>query len=87
MLFWDLVCEIGKYCRQRWLLWRKGSLGVSRLVLNFFLTVLGWFFLPLENERFRRIREQKSYYYPHIDFDRLRPLDIVHLAIQTVFLI
>ena len=87
MLGWSLIRAIGSYLQQKWSGWRIRRLGLLRCLLNLALTVLAWCFLPLESARWRTIRERKEVYFPHIDFQRLRPLDAVRVAIQAAFLL
>lgn len=87
MLGWSLIRTIGSYLQQKWSGWRIRRLGLLRCLLNLALTVLAWCILPLESARWRTIRERKEVYFPHIDFQRLRPLDAVRMAIQAAFLL
>ena len=82
-----MVRDVGRYLTQKWSDWRVHHLGLWRCALNLLFTIFTWCFLTLESPRWRAIRARKEHYFPHIDFQRLRPLDSIRLAIQSLFLI
>ena len=72
---------------RKWSEWRLHRLSLWRCALNLLLTIFAWCFLTFESPCWRAIRARKEHYFPHIDFQRLQPLDAIRLAIQAVFLI
>lgn len=49
--------------------------------------MLAWTLLPLENSRWTQIRVRHDRFYPHINPQRPRPLDVLRYLLQSVWLI
>lgn len=49
--------------------------------------MLAWTLLPLENSRWTQIRARHDRFYPHINPQRPRPLDLLRYLLQSVWLI
>ncbi len=67
-------------------LWANTS-GTVSFVVNFCVFCIAWLCFPLENRFFRKLIRNRTFYFPQIDFKRLRPLDSVRILIQIVFLL
>ena len=57
------------------------------LLWTMILWTLAWVFFPFESKAWQRVRRDLPYYYPHVNFLKLKPLDPVRILLQSVFLI
>lgn len=65
---------------------RERCTGKASYWINLAAFSLAWLCLPLENPFYQKIRKSQDFYFPQINFQRLRPLDSLRMFIQLIFL-
>ncbi len=68
------------------MLLKQNCTGMVSFVVNTIALGFVWLIVPLENRFFHKVLRNRSFYFPHIDFRNLRPLDPVRIFIQSIFL-
>lgn len=82
-----LTTPVGDALSQRYHLYRQHHTSRVNAVIGCAWLALMWALLPLENPGWRYIRSHFSRWYPQIYPHRPRPLDVVRIALQSVFLL
>ncbi|AFJ45283.1 cellulose synthase [Shimwellia blattae DSM 4481 = NBRC 105725] len=72
---------------KRYMHYRRHSAPPFSAFTGCLMVMLAWAFLPLENARWQQILARRKLYWPQVDADRPRPLDIVRYLIQSLWLI
>lgn len=82
-----LLPPVSKGLSERYMNYRRHSAPPFSALLGCLLVALGWIFLPLENARWQSILSRRGFYWPQIDSNRPRPLDLARYALQTLWLL
>lgn len=82
-----LATPVGDVLSQRYHLYRQHRASRVNAAIGCVWLALVWTFFPLENPGWRYIRAHFPRWYPQIHPHRPRPLDVVRIAIQSVFLL
>ena len=67
--------------------WHANGSGRLAVVVNLVWLALAWLLFPLEREPLKTYRARLRFYYPLIDFDAPKVLDIFRWLIQSVYLL
>lgn len=72
---------------ERYRFYRRNKASGFSAACGCFWVALAWLFLPLENDRWQRVREQHQALFPHINPDKPRPLDPARYLLQVLWLL
>ncbi|EJF29494.1 cellulose synthase catalytic subunit [Enterobacter sp. Ag1] len=84
---WLLLPAASQRLGERYRTFRRNGAPMFSATLGCIVLILAWVFLPLEGPRWQRIRAGHDQFYPHINPDRPRPLDVVRYGIQSLWLL
>ncbi len=84
---WLLLPAASQRLGERYRTFRRNGAPMFSAMLGCIVLILAWVFLPLEGPRWQRIRAGHDQFYPHINPDRPRPLDVVRYGIQSLWLL
>jgi len=71
----------------RYKLYRHSGASGFSATLGCFWVALAWALIPLEHPRWQNLRERQDELYPHINFNRPRPLDPLRYLLQSLWLV
>ncbi len=65
---------------------RSNTTGAVSYFVNLLAFGAAWLIFPIESPVFQKLKRSRDFYFPQINFHRLRPLDSVRAFIQLIFL-
>ena len=87
MLAFQVACGFFRAFEHRLTQGIQRNVSGPMLLWTMILWTLAWVFFPFESKAWQRVRRDLPYYYPHVNFLKLKPLDPIRILLQSVFLI